>query len=91
MEHMIQDTPQNSYEQGADNQYASYTIEPCAMMVRDHSDPRPSMFHLLQCGHIVAVDGEDTRCGITCQEGTNIAQPSTLYDISIESTVPLNC
>ncbi|KAF2247029.1 hypothetical protein BU26DRAFT_339903 [Trematosphaeria pertusa] len=44
------------------HQYVPGIIEPCAVDVEE----RPQAFHLLTCGHIVAVDAEDKRCGLNC-------------------------
>jgi len=52
---------------GPDGPFAHYQptrIEPCAIDQQHRSQP----FHLLTCGHIVAVDAEpmDNRCGLNC-------------------------
>lgn len=42
--------------------YISSKVEPCAIA----SDGRSLPFHLLACGHMVAVDSLDSRCGLNC-------------------------
>lgn len=44
------------------HEYLPTRVEPCAVDTAGKSVP----FHLLDCGHIVAADGDDTRCGINC-------------------------
>ena len=77
----IRDLPHHRYEGSAGNQHTPNTIEPCTTILHNDGGSGPGRFHLLQCGHIAAIDGEDTRCGINCQETVHIAQSSTLYDI----------
>ncbi|RYN67244.1 hypothetical protein AA0117_g4486 [Alternaria alternata] len=79
MEYKTPVPPQASYGEPASNQQAQFAIEPCAAILRHDGNVRSGMFHLLKCGHIVAIDGGDTRCGINCQETANSAQSSTLY------------
>ncbi|KAL1800978.1 hypothetical protein ACET3X_001320 [Alternaria dauci] len=76
MEYQNPNLPQASYEGPASNQQVPFTIEPCTNTFRDDGKYGPGMFHLLKCGHIVAIDGGDTRCGINCQDTINIAQSS---------------
>ncbi|KAF1835827.1 hypothetical protein BDW02DRAFT_596930 [Decorospora gaudefroyi] len=42
--------------------YIPSAIDPCSIM----TNGQPSLFHLLTCGHIVAVDEHDRRCGANC-------------------------
>jgi hypothetical protein len=44
------------------HQYVATRVEPCAVDTTCKSVP----FHLLVCGHIVAIDCDDTRCGLNC-------------------------
>jgi hypothetical protein len=64
-------TPQSEADQDPDHQkpvgflfpaYLPTLVEPCAVDANTKSVP----FHLLSCGHVVAVDTDDTRCGINC-------------------------
>jgi hypothetical protein len=67
MEHEMHDSPQDNYEWSADTRYAPVTIEPCTTTFGDDGQGEPGMFHLLNCGHVVAIDSKDTNCGINCQ------------------------
>jgi hypothetical protein len=42
-------------------------IEPCAMFYKKFGGKASDIFHLLSCGHIVATEDHDRRCGRNCQ------------------------
>ncbi|EAT90693.1 hypothetical protein SNOG_02481 [Parastagonospora nodorum SN15] len=51
------------------NQHRPYTvINPCATLIDGTGDDVSGMFHLLTCGHIIAVDDENRRCGRNCAQ-----------------------
>jgi hypothetical protein len=52
----------NSHVNGPFGEFISTDVEPCALDEAGKSLP----FHLLACGHVVAVDCHDTRCGLNC-------------------------
>jgi len=66
------DTPQDSVERVTS---AIRMIRPCTGLVDDHNRIAPNMFHLLDCGHVVVIDGSDTRCGSNCRYPINGANP----------------
>jgi hypothetical protein len=89
MEHEMHDSPQDNYEWSAITPYTPVTIEPCTTTSHDDGQGKPGMFHLLNCGHVVAIDSEDTDCGINCQSAidwdvspvSETTQTTTPYDL----------
>ncbi|KAF2683713.1 hypothetical protein K458DRAFT_487813 [Lentithecium fluviatile CBS 122367] len=60
------DTPQPAPQSHPGYPYHEYLptrVEPCAIL---NVNDKPGPFHLLACGHLVAIDCEDTRCGLNC-------------------------
>jgi hypothetical protein len=47
--------------------YVPGAISPCTTHVDSSGEEVPSLFHLLSCGHIVAANDCDQRCGRNCQ------------------------
>jgi hypothetical protein len=41
-------------------------IEPCAIHFDDLDNTLTGTFHLLSCGHVVAIHDPETRCGRNC-------------------------
>ncbi|RAR07780.1 cytochrome p450 3a10 [Stemphylium lycopersici] len=48
-------------------------ISPCSTIPDAHGTIQPSLFHLLSCGHVVAIDEPDRRCGQNCHHATEWA------------------
>jgi hypothetical protein len=68
------ETPQDSYEEVTPT---PRVIEPCIAILYDDSQPGPGMFHLLDCGHVIAIDGQDTRCGSNCKRPLEATGPQS--------------
>jgi hypothetical protein len=69
--------PLNGYVYSAHG-YIPGIIEPCATLVDEHGEKVCNVFHLLTCGHIIALDEKDQRCGTNCQHtATLIASSGT--------------
>ncbi|KAJ4288587.1 hypothetical protein N0V90_011824 [Kalmusia sp. IMI 367209] len=68
------------------HQYHPTVIEPCA--ITDDQSGQP--FHLLTCGHIVAIDNDsaDHRCGLNCLHVANWVRHQTIH--SVEEHIDLN-
>lgn len=49
------------------------TISPCSTIPDAHGTSQPSLLHLLACGHTVAIDEPDRRCGLNCHHATERA------------------
>jgi hypothetical protein len=58
--------------------YVPGAIKPCTTHLNDSETKVASLFHLLSCGHIVAIYENDQRCGRNCQHAlaTSIASQS---------------
>ena len=52
----------------ADQHHPYIIIEPCATLHDGAGNDVPGMFHLLTCGHIIAIDDENRRCGRNCAQ-----------------------
>jgi hypothetical protein len=68
-------------QQHLDYPYQDYipgAITPCATHVDVAGKVVTSLFHLLSCGHIVAVDDRDQRCGRNCQHAVTLAASQSL-------------
>ncbi|KAI4701884.1 hypothetical protein J4E89_010403 [Alternaria sp. Ai002NY15] len=84
-EQQRRDTPQDSVERVTS---AIRTIRPCSGTVDDHGRTAPNMFHLLDCGHVVVIDGSDTRCGSNCRYPINGANPQFSETLVKSPTAP---
>src|SRR5690348_7836390 len=50
-------------------------VQPCApLLIAGSSNPVPGRFHLLACGHIIAVVDQDSRCGRNCLHAQRFAR-----------------
>jgi hypothetical protein len=58
------------------HEYVRGAIKPCMTHLNDYGNAVASLFHLLSCGHIVAVYDNDQRCGRNCQHASAIPADS---------------
>ncbi|KAF1914465.1 hypothetical protein BDU57DRAFT_478585 [Ampelomyces quisqualis] len=59
------------------HEYAPPAIEPCATFFDESGAKAPGRFHLISCGHLVAVVESDRRCGRNCHHAFTLANAQT--------------
>jgi hypothetical protein len=65
-------------------------IEPCAIVYDEAGKEVCGVFHLLTCGHIVAIDEKkDLRCGRNCEHAASTFRALTEDEKQYESYLPL--
>jgi hypothetical protein len=59
-------------------EYVPGAIKPCTTHINDSGNKVASLFHLLTCGHVVALYDSDQRCGRNCQHMATLIPSQSL-------------
>ncbi|KAF2827776.1 hypothetical protein CC86DRAFT_288865 [Ophiobolus disseminans] len=65
-------------------------IEPCATTTGAAGRKICGIFHLLTCGHIIAIDNEDRRCGRNCQHAATLSASTLEHSEELISHMQYN-